>query len=61
MTSLDLGEKFDTSNVTNMSWMFDSTGYTAMTNLDLGNNFDTSSVTNMTYMFYYTGYKKWKA
>ena len=45
----------DTSNVTNMSYMFYNTGYRAMTSLNLGENFDTSNVTNMNYMFYITG------
>ena len=36
MTSLNLGKKFDTSNVTNMEAMFFCTGYKAMTSLDLG-------------------------
>ena len=55
MKSLDLGDKFDTSNVTNMTEMFYSTGFTAMKSLDLGDKFDTSSVTNMSGMFIYTG------
>ena len=53
ITNIDL---LDTSNVTNMSRMFNYTGYRAMTSLDLGTNFDTSNVTNMSYMFSYTGY-----
>ena len=57
MTSLDLGDKFDTSNVTSMNSMFNDTGYTAMTSLDLGDNFDTSSVTDMGNMFMRTGYQ----
>jgi len=40
---------FDTSNVTNMSYMFE--GCTGLTNLDLS-SFDTSKVTNMGSMFY---------
>ena len=56
MTSLDLGEKFDTSNVTNMERMFVNTGYKAMTSLNLGEKFDTSNVTNMESMFFGTGY-----
>ena len=55
MTSLDLGDNFDTSNVTNMESMFEYTGSEAMTSLDLGDNFDTSNVTNMQSMFYSTG------
>ena len=56
MTSLDLGDNFDTSSVTDMSGMFSSTGFEAMTSLDLGENFDTSQVTAMNYMFSRTGY-----
>ena len=56
MTSLDLGDKFDTSNVTDMDGMFWSCGYTAMTSLDLGDKFDTSNVTIMDSMFYSCGY-----
>ena len=41
----------NTGNVSNMSYMFNNTGYTAMTSLDLGDNFDTSNVTNMSRMF----------
>ena len=44
-----------TGNVQNMSYMFSSTGSTAMTILDLG-EFDTSNVTNMNRMFTGTGY-----
>ena len=54
ITNIDL---LNTSNVTNMSYMFSSTGYDAMTELDLGDNFDTSSATNMSNMFYQTGFK----
>lgn len=39
---------FDTSKMTNMSWMFDNC--LSLTTLDLS-NFDTSNVTNMSYMF----------
>ena len=56
MTSLDLGNKFDTSNVTDMNNMFNGTGYTAMTTLNLENKFDTSNVTDMNNMFNGTGY-----
>ena len=56
MTNLDLGDKFDTSKVTNMYYMFFSCGYTAMTSLDLGDKFDTSKVTNMGGMFATCGY-----
>ena len=46
----------NTSNVTNMSYMFENTGCTAMANLDLGEKFDTSNVTTMERMFWKTGY-----
>ena len=55
MTSLNLGDKFDTSNVTDMRDMFGYCGYTAMTSLNLGDKFDTSNVTNMEYMFHGCG------
>ena len=48
ITSIDGLDKIDTSNVTNMEYMF---GYSAtLTYLDLS-NFDTHNVTNMTNMF----------
>ena len=56
MTSLDLGNTFDTSIVTNMDGMFSSCGYIAMTSLKLGNKFDTSKVTEMSHMFHDCGY-----
>jgi len=46
-------EYLDTSNVTNMSWMF--AGMMGDVNLNLS-NFDTSNVTDMSYMFAYSGY-----
>ena len=55
--TLDLGEKFDTSNVTNMLSMFEGTGYSSeVFTLDLGEKFDTSKVTSMSRMFSNTGY-----
>ena len=42
---IDLGDNFDTSSVTNMSYMLRSANIT-----DLGDKFDTSNVTNMMYM-----------
>ena len=48
ITAIDFGDDIDTSNVTNMSFMF--TGCFVLTSLDLS-NFDTSSVTDMSYMF----------
>ena len=55
--TLDLGSKFNTSKVTNMSNMFIMAGYsnTSFT-LNLGSLFDTSRVTNMDQMFKYTGF-----
>ena len=51
-------EMLDTSNVTNMSYMFHRCGYNSTVfTLDLGDNFDTSKVTDMSYMFYYCGNK----
>ena len=55
--TLNLGTKFDTSNVINMSWMFAGVGYNNPSfTLNLGSKFDTSNVTNMSYMFYGTGH-----
>ena len=45
----------DVSDVTNMSYMFNYCGRSAMTSLDLGDKFDTNQVTNMSYMFNYCG------
>ena len=49
LTSLDLGDNFDTSNVTTMDSMFYYCS--SLTSLDLGEKFDTSNVTNMYSMF----------
>ena len=51
MTILNLENKFDTGNVTNMGDMFCWTGYSSMITLNLGDKFDTSKVTNMVGMF----------
>ena len=56
MTTLELGDSFDTSGITNMANMFNNCGNMKMTKLDLGNNFDTSNVTNMSGMFSSCGY-----
>lgn len=49
-------EMLDTSNVTNMSFMFNYCGANGTSfTLDLGNNFDTSNVTNMSSMFFCCG------
>lgn len=53
--TLDLGENFDTSNVTNMGNMFERLGGEDFT-LDLGDSFDTSKVTDMHMMFSLLGY-----
>ncbi len=56
--TLDLGDKFDTSNVTDMNSMFRHTGNnSAVFILDLGHRFDTSNVRDMYFMFGYTGSK----
>ncbi len=54
--SESLGLTENTTNVTNMSYMFDSFGFNSMTSLTLGNKFDTSSVSNMEIMFWGCGY-----
>ena len=51
VTKLDLGDKFDTSNVEDMSYMFNQAGIKNLNKLNLGNKFDTSKVTNMSHMF----------
>ena len=48
LININYNNNFNTSNVTDMSSMFD--GCSSLTNLDL-NNFNTSKVTNMRYMF----------
>ena len=54
---LNLGDKFDTSNVTLMNTMFAGVGYkSTVFTLDLGEHFDTSKVTDMSVMFSGTGY-----
>ena len=58
--NLEFNDRFDTSKVTNMSFMFASTGYTAMTELKLGDKFDTSKVTDMSSMFSGTGHNAMK-
>ena len=51
MTSLNLGDKFDTSNVTDMENMFKDCGKENMITLDLGDKFYTTNATNMDNMF----------
>ena len=48
LKTIDFGDCFDTSNVTDMSWMFGDCS--SLTGLDLS-SFDTSNVTNMWCMF----------
>ena len=50
LTKIIFGENFDTSNVTDMSYMFYRCSY--LTKIDLA-NFDTSKVTNYSNMFNY--------
>ena len=50
LTSINFGNNFVTTNVTNMSWMFSSC--TVFINLDIS-HFDTSKVTDMARMFNY--------
>ena len=50
-------EMLDTSNVTDMSFMFYACGQSSnVFTLDFGDTFNTSNVTDMSYMFYYCGY-----
>ena len=49
IVSIELGNSFDTSDVTDMFGMFSNCK--ALTNLNLGNNFSTQNVTNMALMF----------
>ena len=50
-------EMLDTSNVTDMSFMFYACGWGAdVFSLNLGDTFNTLNVTDMSYMFYYCGY-----
>lgn len=52
LTTIDFGEKFDTSKVTDMAAMFQ--GHRSLKEIDLS-DFDTSNVANMLHMFEYTG------
>jgi hypothetical protein len=52
---IDLGTKFDTSNVENMTGMFYACGEGRGIRINLGQKFDTSKVTNMSHMFEYCG------
>ena len=52
MTTLNLGDKFDTSNVTHMFGIFQLTGHDSMTSLDLGDTFDTNKVVQMSHIFF---------
>ena len=53
--NLQFNDRFDTSKVTYMSYMFFRTGQNAMKKLNLGDKFDTSSVIDMSGMFNETG------
>ena len=56
--TLDLGDKFDTKNVTHMYDMFYNTGRNSTVfTLDLGDKFNTSNVIYISRMFEFTGYK----
>ncbi|MCC9081972.1 DUF285 domain-containing protein [Enterococcus faecium] len=52
LTEIEGLNQLDTSNVTNMSYMFQ--GMSNLTSLDLS-SFDISKVTDMSYMFYNNG------
>ena len=55
---LDLGNKFDTRNVTNMNAMFRDVGYnSSVFTLNLGDKFNTSNVVAMWAMFYAIGFE----
>ena len=58
MSELNLGDKFDTSNVTNMEAIFARCGYMNLKTLNLGDNFNTSNVNNMINAFWNCGYTK---
>ena len=54
---LDLGDNFDTSNVTSMRTMFEYVGYhSESVTINLGSKFDTSKVADMVGMFANVGY-----
>ena len=55
MTSLDLGEKFDTSSVTDMNSMFAYCGCTVMTELDISAMTFPNTLTNYSQIFNYCG------
>lgn len=59
LTTFSLGNNFNTSNVTDMGYMFEKFGG-PLTELKLGSNFSTSKVTNMQGMFSQTGTKSMK-
>ena len=59
LTTFSLGNNFNTSNVTDMKYMFEKFGG-PLTELKLGSNFSTSKVTNMQGMFSQTGTKSMK-
>ena len=59
LSSLNLGEKFDTSKVTDMSYMFAHIGSFRFSKLNLGDKFDISNVENMEGMFINLGNSSW--
>ena len=50
LSELNLGDKFNTQNVTNMGWMFYNCK--SLSELNLGDKFNTQNVTDMECMFY---------
>ena len=58
MTSLELGDTFDTSNVVYMTNMFSNCGKTNMSIFTLGSNFNTAKFTDMSGMFTMCGNAK---
>ena len=55
LETIQFTSNFNTSNVTDMSYMFEGTGGFRLESIDLGPNFNTSNVTNMDQMFCGTG------
>ena len=51
MTTFEIPDKFDTTNITSMEGMFEGLGYNKMTTFNIGKNFKTSKVVNMEAMF----------
>lgn len=51
MTTFEIPDKFDTTNITSMEGMFEGLGHNKMTTFNIGKNFKTSKVVNMEAMF----------